>query len=71
MDNCHRGAVIRAWRQRYRVGQAALARHLQIHPSTVWKWEHGIQKPPPYIGLILDSLAVYFVEKQMESEYED
>ncbi len=46
------------WRGRMRLSQAALARELDVDPSTVKRWEHRQTSIPPFLHLALDSLQL-------------
>lgn len=45
-----------AWRKRTGLTQARLAEILNVSISTVKKWESGLRKLPPYIGLLMAAI---------------
>lgn len=50
-------AELVARRESLGLGQSALARRLGISVVTVWRWEHGDHKPPPWLELALNWIA--------------
>lgn len=44
------------WRKRTGLTQAKIAEILNVSISTVKKWESGLRKLPPYIGLLMAAI---------------
>lgn len=45
-----------AWRKRVGLTQQQLADKLGVNLSAVKKWEGGVRKLPPYIGLVMAAI---------------
>jgi DNA-binding transcriptional regulator YiaG len=50
------GQELKAWRQKWRLTQEALAGLLGVHRVTVAKWETGDRGIPPLLHLALEAL---------------
>lgn len=48
---------LRAWQTRHRYTGSALARALDVHPSTVQRWRDGTLPVPTVVTLALEALA--------------
>ena len=47
---------IREWRKRNKISMRLLAKILGVNPLTVFRWEHGLQRPKPYLLMALKAI---------------
>ena len=58
MEEIPIGTAIARARQRKRLTQAALARHLGVSVNSVGKWENGTHFPQRHLGAIEEALGI-------------
>jgi DNA-binding transcriptional regulator YiaG len=59
---------LKAWRERHRLTQAALARHLEVSLGTIRKYEQGERKIPAFMWRALRDLAAELARQEPTGE---